>query len=85
MGKEDLLNRINSLNASRIRMISPEVMPTLTDNFDESLVRALLLRGQSNTEQRKILDVLKQSYYIWIRKRNLFMRCTTISVRMFQR
>ena len=42
MSKGDLLNRIESLDASRIGNMSLEVIPTLTDNFDESLVRALI-------------------------------------------
>ena len=70
MSKSELLNRINSLNASHIGTMSLEVMPTLTDNFDESLVRALLLRGHSNIEQREILAILKRAYDVWMKKRN---------------
>ena len=80
MSKGDLLNRIESLDASRIGNMSLEVIPTLTDNFDESLVRALVLRGQTNSTQREIFAKVKQAYEIWAKNRNPYWRTQRQSV-----
>lgn len=70
MRRKDLLNRIKSLDEQRIEVMSLEVMPTLTDNFEESLVRALVLRGQTNYAQRKIFVRVKEAYNAWMKNRN---------------
>ena len=65
MTHEDLLERIKRLNVQLIEEMSPEVMARLTHNFEELLVRNLLYTATTNSEQRKLIKLIKEGYKSW--------------------
>ena len=60
-----LLDRIKTLDASKIVKISPEIVAKLTDDFSESLVREMLYTESMNQEQRIIIHAVKSAYKNW--------------------
>ena len=62
MTKEELLGRIEELDYPTITKISSDVLPTLTNDFDELLVKKLLTRAKTNDEQRHVISALKNGY-----------------------
>lgn len=60
-----LLDRIKNLDLSLIKNMSSDVMVMMTDRFDESLVRNVLYVGKTNSEQRKIINYIKDKYKCW--------------------
>jgi FtsZ-binding cell division protein ZapB len=65
MTHEDLLERIKRLDVEIIEEMSPEVMARLTHNFEELLVRHLLYTATTNSEQRKLIKLIKNGYKSW--------------------
>lgn len=60
--KNELLERIKVLTPVIIEKMSNEALDTLTNGYDESLVRALILQGQTNQAQYRIFRRVKSAF-----------------------
>lgn len=65
MAHEALLERIKRLDVEIIEKMSPESMARLTNNFEELLVRNMLYIATTNSEQRKLIKLIKNGYKSW--------------------
>lgn len=72
MNHNELLKRVETLDTSTIVGMSHDVLAMLTDNFKEQLVRALIIRGITNHQQRKIITAIKTSYKRWKKENDTF-------------
>ena len=72
--KQHLLDRIKRLETQTIERMSFEGMAMLTNNFEESLVKALPSTTEINSEQRRIIRAVKKAYKEWYRDINPYVR-----------
>ena len=61
----DLLKRIENLDVAKIEKMSTDGMVMVSDSFDESLTRDLVMRGKTNREQRRTFAAVKEAYKDW--------------------
>ena len=63
--KEKNIKRINNLDFQSIIRLSTEYIARLTSDYSESLVRKLIARGKSLSQQFEILRHVKSNYEYW--------------------
>jgi hypothetical protein len=72
MSEQELLERIENLNSTIITKMSFESLARLTHGFKEQLVRALIIRGTTNREQREIIAYIRNAFRSWKKDTDIF-------------
>lgn len=60
--QEELVKRISLLDYPTISSMSSDVITIVTGVFDEPLVKALIMKGANNKEQRDIFNSIRTAY-----------------------